>query len=347
MKVYSRYIISVFIMASLALLTACGSSGDGDSPIRDMKGNAPQLTVPKNHNGGSAWGNDKCYLCHNIKKLKDIHAYNNKLADSFDTVSETDIGACLYCHGTNGIQGITADTYQCLTCHADEAVVGKDSANMFHGANVHDFNGDGKIGNSDCVVCHAWSDMNGTIDPTVDFTAGSSAYTDINSVCLNCHDGNGAFGITPPALKFETEITNLFATFKGLGSTESEMKSTADIHGAKVGVGQSFGVFRGTYTNNMELPCLSCHQVHSSDNPYLITESGKNATLADSDAKNATVKVTENNFSELCAVCHTNPAGADAGNGLKEVVHTSTYSSNCTDCHYHGSGSGTDKNGLF
>lgn len=347
MKKIYKALIYAALLGVIVLTAACGggNSGDGDSPTTEMKGNAPQLTVPENHYGGTAWGNDKCYLCHNIKKLQDIHAYSPKLAKSFGTLSETDIGACLYCHGTNGLTGITTDTYQCMTCHENADIVS--SHDMFGGKNMHDFDGDGKIGNSDCVVCHEWSDMDGKIDVNVDFRKSGTDYVTTNDLCLACHDGNGAFGIMPSVLKFDTEVTNIYSTFIGTGSTSAEMKSTADIHGARIGQGQSFGVFRGSYVNDMELPCLSCHQVHSSDNPYLITESGKTAVNADDTAKNATVSVTENNFTELCAVCHMNPSGADTANGLKEVVHTSTYSSNCTDCHYHGAGHGTDVNGLF
>ncbi|MCD8554992.1 cytochrome c3 family protein [Seleniivibrio sp.] len=347
MKKIYKVLTYITVLCVIALTVACGggNSGDMDSPLTERTGNAPQLTVPEAHYGGTAWGNDKCYLCHNIKKLQDIHDYSPKLAASFGKVGETDIGACLYCHGTNGIKGITADTYQCLKCHADSDIVS--SHDMFGGSNMHDLDGDGKIGNSDCVVCHDWSDMDGTLDLAVDLTQSGTTYASTNNFCLNCHDGNGAFSIMPSYLTFDTEQTNIYATFMGIGSTDAEMKSTADIHGAKVGQGQSFGVFRGTYANDMVVPCLSCHQVHSSDNPYLITESGKTATLADDTAKSASVSVTTNNFSELCAVCHTNDSGADTTNGLKEVVHTSTYSSNCTDCHYHGAGYGTNVNGLF
>lgn len=97
----------------------------------------------------------------------------------------------------------------------------------------------------------------------------------------------------------------------------------------------------------MTVPCLDCHLAHASDNPYIITETGATAQMADDAAKEAAVSVTEHNFTELCAVCHMSEDGAPTDNGLLEVVHTSTYSSTCTDCHYHGSGYGADKSDLY
>jgi predicted CXXCH cytochrome family protein len=218
---------------------------------------------------------------------------------------------------------------------------------MFGGQNMHDLNNDGEIDNYDCVVCHEFSDMNGEIDLDIDFRKASTAYENKTAFCLNCHDGNGAFSVMPPALSFNSDSSNIYSTYKGTGTTTAEQMQTADIHGVKNGSGQSFATFRGAYANNQEISCLSCHQAHTSDNAYLITESGASAKLADDEAKNASVSVEGSNFTELCAVCHMSENGAITNNGLKEVVHTSTYSSNCTDCHYHGAGHGTDQDGLF
>lgn len=342
-----RSIIYLIIIAVMSLTVACGggNSGDSDSPTRITKGDAPQLTTPESHGGGYGWENDKCYLCHPIVELEDIHDYNSNLADSFSKVSEEDVGACLYCHGTNGLEGLTADSYQCMLCHTDSSIVS--SSRMFAGTHMHDLDQDGEIGNSDCIVCHEFSDMDGVIEITLDFRQSGSGYGDTTDFCLNCHDGNGAFGVTPPALTFEDVATNIYTTYMGTGTTSAEQQTTADIHGVQNGNGQSFADFRGAYSENTEVSCLSCHQVHSSENPYLITELGESADMADEDALNAEVSVTETNFTELCALCHVSPSGAVTSNGLQEVVHDSTYSSNCTDCHYHGAGHGETNSGLF
>lgn len=332
------------ILGFIAFIAACGSNGDGASPTSVTKANAPQLTEPAKHGGGIGWGNDKCYLCHPIPELKDIHKFSPTLGTSFTKLSDSDTGVCLYCHGTNGLTNITADTYQCTVCHKNSSIVS--SADMFDGSNMHDVNGDGTLNNADCIKCHSFSDMNGTMDVNVDLSKSTATYTDATDFCLTCHDGNGGFGITPPVLTYDTDTTNIFDSFVGVGSTTTEMQSTADIHGHGIGATPAFGEFRGSYSNNMVVPCLSCHKVHTSNNVYLITESGSTATLADADAKAASVSVTDNNFTQLCAVCHRSADGAPTDNGLQEVTHTSTSSSTCTNCHYHGAGHGTTS-GLF
>jgi len=342
-----RIIYILVLITAAALITACGSTntGDGDSPIREAKASAPQLVEPEDHGGGFGWQNDNCFLCHPVVELTEIHDYSVRLPASFSKLGDNEVGACLYCHGTNGLENVTAETYDCLLCHADSNIV--PWADLFAKSHMHDFNGNNEMDSSDCVTCHAFSDMNGEIDVTIDFSKSGTAYATKTDFCLNCHDGNGAFGVMPPALTFEQDATNIYSTFKGEGGTSSSQKLTADIHGVKDGNGQSFGSFRGDYASSMTVPCLDCHLAHSSDNPYLITESGETAEMTDDTAQAASVSVTEHNFTELCAVCHMNADGAPTDNGLLEVVHTSTYSSNCTDCHYHGSGYGADKSDLY
>ncbi|PLX71693.1 MAG: hypothetical protein C0602_00400 [Denitrovibrio sp.] len=338
-------LISVLIITAV-FLAACGSnSGDASSPLRESKASAPQLLEPENHAGGIGWQKTNCISCHPDAQLEDIHEYSSMLSASFAKISSTETGACLYCHGSNGIENITAETYDCMLCHENREIV--PWYELFSHKNKHDFNGNDKMDSSDCVTCHAFSDMNGKIDAAIDFSKSGSPYATTTDFCLNCHDGNGAFGIMPSALDFEKDSTNIYSTFMGTGETTDTQKLTADIHGVKDGYGQSFGEFRGSYTNSMTVPCLACHLAHSSDNPYLITESGKTAELTDADAMAASVSVTENNYTQLCAVCHKSDDGALTENGLLEVVHNSTFSSNCSDCHYHGSGFGTDNSNLY
>ncbi|QAR32572.1 hypothetical protein EP073_03870 [Geovibrio thiophilus] len=336
-RVFIYCIVSLMILASAA---ACGSNSSSNSSAQKNAIGIPQLTDSKSHSG---WEREDCSLCHPSNQLDEIHSYNPALADSFKKVDADDIGACLYCHGTNGIKGVTAESYQCTLCHADPSVVA--SASLFGGhATMHDLDGDGKIGNSDCVICHQYTDMNGAVNFARDFRQSTETYTSATDFCLTCHDGNGAFGITPPVLAFDGDFTNIFDTFRGIAG----QTLTADIHGAKDGLGQTFGQFRpgASYTSAMEIGCTQCHEVHTSDNSYLITRFGESAEDADADALDASVSVTGNNFTELCALCHMSPDGAITGNGLQEVVHPSGYDSNCTNCHYHGAGYG-DKTNLF
>lgn len=321
------------------------AASDVSVPDEDFQAAAPKLVTPSNHGGGYGWEKERCFLCHSASELKEIHAYSPSLAVSLSKLGENDTGFCLYCHGTNGLAGVTAESYQCMRCHTNSTIV--ESAAMFTGKKLHDMNADGMLQNADCVVCHAFSDMNGKLDLAVDFSQGALEYTDVTSFCLNCHDGNGAFGIMPFALTIETDMHNIYSTYNGVGETALERMQTADIHGVQNGSVQRFAELRGDYAESTEVACLDCHQVHSSDNPYLIIESGASATLTDDIAKAAAVEVTEENFTQLCAVCHVSADGAPTDNGLTEVVHPSTYSAVCTDCHYHGAGFGAETSGLF
>lgn len=381
------------LIIPIFLIVACGSSNfdDTDPSMDDANTSppvgssealsyshqsndvAPQLSRAADHGSGMGWQKDKCFLCHPVRELIRAHDYSRSLSESFATLGEAAIGTCLYCHGSNGIIGVSAQTYQCIRCHTDNTIV--DSADMFAGHSMHDMNGDGWIGNADCVICHAFSDMNGEINVAIDFRRGASEYENVSSFCLNCHDGNGAFGILPPELSTGTQGNNIYCTYKGMGGNSSVQKQTADIHGARKGrrarhgsgagsgagseagsesgeeseheQEEVFAELRGAYTGGIEVACLECHQVHSSDNPYLITQSGASAEHSDDIARAATVAVTETNFTQLCAVCHTSPEGAPTDNGLTQVVHPGTYSAYCTDCHYHGAGFGANGAGLF
>ncbi len=404
------------LLAVVSLSTGCGSSymdetsestpetADEPAALRESKATsnpglirsnslAPQLASSSDHGGGFGWKNDRCFLCHSIADLKETHDFGPSLAASFSNLGEEVVGLCLYCHGANGLSGVTTDSYQCIYCHTDSTISA--AGDMFGGHNMHDLNADGRMDNADCVICHSSTDMNGEIEAAVDVTPGPSAYQNISEFCLNCHDGNGALGIMPPPLSIDTDVNNIYSTYKGIGEESADWEQTADIHGARHGSGSDqsektpgsngqggpnesgashgqngsrgagsdsgesggygkgngaqkrFGRFRGSYEGSTEVACLDCHQAHSSDNPYLIAENGAGAEFADDDAKAAAVLVTDSNFTQLCALCHTSADGAPTDNGLTEVWHPGTYSTSCTECHYHGAGFNGFQQGLF
>lgn len=334
----------------LIAVAACGGGlKDGKSVYNPDKGNVPQLTVGS-HPGGTAVKN--CFVCHSGNTLEKAHNYNTKLAKSFDSLSSSDTGVCLYCHGKNNIVEKPSDeSYKCTFCHANPKIVA--SATLFDGhMQAHAFNGSGKLNNSDCMTCHEFSDMDGKIRFDIDFVSDRFTETPLDTAkassdfCLYCHSNIGALGQKPAKPQFDndTDVHSISDTYKGIGG----QAITADIHGVKDGKGQSFGDFRpgSTYSVGMEVSCLSCHEVHSSTNNYMITRSGDSARLADDVAQNASVAVHGNNFTELCALCHYTPGGIPTDNGLVEVRHGSEYDSDCTKCHYHGAGYG-DKTDLF
>ncbi|WP_022850473.1 cytochrome c3 family protein [Limisalsivibrio acetivorans] len=335
-----RFITYILVITAAVIITACGGgSGDSGSPLSESRTTAPQLNEPAAHGGGIGWESDNCMLCHPAGDLKDIHEYSRTLGDSFTEIDGYDTGVCFYCHGSNGVEGITAGTYRCTHCHTDSKLTR--SADLFDGHMFHDVNGDDEYNNEDCLVCHDFSDMDGRIEMDIDFTQSGSKASSTTEFCLNCHDGNGNFGVIPPSPEHGDD--NIYNTYIGTGETEEEKRYTADAHGFGISSGAGFGELRGTYSADMEIPCTACHEVHTSPNSHILSENGSNAELTDDTASVADISVYENNYTELCSVCHFTEGGAETGNGLVEVVHDGPYSSNCSDCHYHGSGD----SGLF
>lgn len=339
----AKILYPIIFLVTILFIISCGSSG-GDHPSPTYSDNnfvAPQLVSPASHAGGIGWNKSNCIQCHTADKIKAIHSFNPNLYESFKSIGFDHIGACLYCHNTNGLS-VSDESYECILCHTDRFAT--KSPLDLNKKNIHDVNGDKKFTDSDCLICHKSSDMNGKFNPAVDFNFQMN-FTSTTELCLNCHSPSGYSGIVPPPLKYESVISTIYETFKGVGGN----LDMADVHGYGIGVGQRFAVFRGSYTNGMIVDCISCHTPHASKNSYLIVENGQSAILTDFAAKQASVTVNDNNFSELCAVCHkSNKDNAPLlSNGLEEVVHDSPYSDNCTDCHFHGAGFSDKKDGLF
>lgn len=348
----------MLLLANL-LLSACGgSSSASDSYQPSGAIEAPRLLFSTAHGGGQGWGQAKCFTCHPMSKVENAHVRVPVIRDSLVRLSAKIGGeadrACLACHDTNGLDPVASR--ECLICHGDNDIVA--GARMFSGAHQHTIT---KIGGSaqrdaDCIICHERSNMDGVFERDVDltrFSGSSNAW--INDFCLACHDVSGAAGILPPPLRFPEppeeplSFSDLSRTFLGAGTTDAERQATADFHGFGRGTDPAtkpilFGgnTYRPGYDQHDHSPlaCTDCHLVHASSNPYLITDSGARASMLDQDepARNAGVAVTERNFEQLCAVCHTNPEGVEVGNGLQAHLHFTGYTGDCVSCHFHGAG---------
>lgn len=374
-EMVSRHAGGILLFLFLIACAGCGGSSSGSgfgSPSGAVS--APLLRNSSQHAEGQGWRRTDCFICHPLVKLADIHKRRPAVANSLNALGVNAVQACMACHDTNGLSAEEGGIRRCLICHGDADVWSKTASSLavssgdFQKTNQHDITGSGTLNDAACITCHAWSDMNGVFDLSVDLTNFGTSYAAVNDFCLSCHDVNGAAGIVPPSLASNpyldparTIFTDISRTFLGSGATEADRKSTADIHGFADGGPQLFAFFRTGYSNGMVLQCTECHFVHSSVNPYLITETGNNPLFtpagilgvaprldpSDPDyaaVTQAQVRVTTNRFNQLCAVCHTNPAGDDAGNGLKEVAHRGFTLTDCTDCHYHGAGYGPSRN---
>jgi len=333
-------------IAAVILSYGCGSSNPADGGnVLSGAIVAPFLTSSFQHAEGQGWKRKDCFICHPVYKLSFNHKRVPNIWKAIEGLGKDADRACIACHGTNGLSEEEGGVRRCLICHGRDDIM--TNASMFSRINQHDIDRNGNLDDKDCILCHDRPDMNGHFDVNVDLRNLGITYESVNDFCLSCHDINGAMGIIPPKIRFDTEFTDIRSTFEGVGKTAGDKRATADVHGAKDGDGQIFGQFRGEYKNGMVLHCTECHTTHASDNPYLIRETGGYAEKADSEGRTASVHVSEYKFDQLCAVCHTNPNGVDTGNGLKMVVHTGFTVTDCTDCHFHGAGYGLEKNNLF
>ena len=353
--------LCVLLAALLAgSLSACGGSSSPADESYTPTGPivAPRLLSSDLHGGGSGWARQDCLICHTMTKVEVVHNrapnIKNSLIRLADRRGSGVQGACLACHDSNGLDPLTSR--QCLICHGDNQVLA--GAAKFSGEHKHTISNQGGalMEDGDCLICHQRSDMDGSFDPNVDLTSFGanvdySGYGGLNNFCLACHDISGVNvggrEILPPPLRFpefpETaEFTDLKRTFAGSEGDPSRL--TADIHGFKDGlaVAAKSNKYRVGYEDRMVLACTDCHQVHSSSNPYLVTESGASAAklAADDPAASAAINIGDGRrFNELCALCHYHEDGPLAANGLQEIVHAAGgISGDCVSCHYHGAG---------
>ncbi|MDR2884149.1 MAG: cytochrome c3 family protein [Deferribacteraceae bacterium] len=296
----------IFLLIATLLATVVLISCSSDvSDNGGSNGSAVTLT-PDNHIMG--YGSADCAGCHPSASLSDMHA---------TFVADAAIGC--FCHGDNGVEGATGGG--CTSCHTDADYMagvyfGDGDFNDYlveslkHG--VANFE---PAGTDPCQMCHGTPNHDGDFDYNTDLAnlegwkAGGIDKT--YNFCVACHSGAYAGGLA------------------------GYMETTGDIHGG--GVGTTTQLRAGNTTNSI-VDCMKCHNPHTSTNEHLVVDE----VLVDN--ANMQISYSATNTNELCAVCHTNPAGTDAKTGLKQAVHpteecqgchdrVSVTATTCYDCH--------------
>jgi cytochrome c553 len=282
---------------------------------------------------GLAWGLEVCSACH---ALTVIHQGASQIVRKM--VREKGFDSCSGCHGSNG----TSAPRQCLICHNDTDLPG---APYLDGSHSHNFfhPQDAGLKDSDCLVCHLASDMNGSFDLNLDLTilpdtSGlSSAYLTQADFCLRCHNrdhqqpGYEMQGddYTDPLIALEDDYRYI------------------DYHGRRDGSGEgTYHGLRSGYRYPQLLECSDCHALHGTSNQKLIIDNSvKGASMLDGEQfllNTFPIAVTEQgDYSQLCVVCHQMTATVDegdldTGNGLSGVH---LVGQDCRPCHTHGEAS--------
>ncbi|WP_457677765.1 cytochrome c3 family protein [Thermovibrio sp.] len=278
----------------ISALTFYGCGGGGlaepDVHYRDFGVNvavrsSPYLTK-ENHPDG--WGKGNCLECHqNFKHTMatpkyPVDAYQALIENAVKAVGTSNaIMVCSACHGTNGVSEVNGKPVErkCLVCHdsIDELHFYKGTSSRKQ--SFHDFNGNGKLDDGDCVVCHWQPDMDGIVEPDTDFGApGGIQPKTVEDLCLSCHSGNDVF-------------KNPVADTNGDGKADKVMTppkeapnigtawNTTDWHGANsytAGDKQFKDITLSGellfHTAHSPLACSQCHNPHASNNDKLIIE---------------------------------------------------------------------------
>jgi len=266
------------------LLYSCGGGlGKPDVHYKDFgidvsERAAPYLT-PENHKSG--WGKKDCLLCHqNFKhtmgtKLYSPEEYQKLIENAVDKVGVSNaIRVCSACHGANGVTDFGGRA--CLVCHDNMNLMHFYKGTSSRTRSFHDFNGNGKIDDFDCVVCHWQPDMDGLVELDTDFAEFNGApVSSIEQFCLECHSSNWN------VLKDEN-----LADTKGYGTPDAKVDTAeipapvdyaSDAHGENSGNATEFkdisldGMLL-FYQGHSALACVVCHNPHASNNDDLIVE---------------------------------------------------------------------------
>jgi len=205
------------------------------------------------------------------------------------------IEVCSACHGTWGLEEVNGKPVQrrCLLCH--DSI---DKLHFYKGTSgrtqsFHDFNGNGKLDDADCLVCHWQPDMDGIVEPDTDFGAPAGLHPrTVGELCLSCHSPTGAGVFSSPV-----------ADIDGDGEPEGVMSpaenppdvatpwNTNDWHGANAyPIERPFKniALSGEllfHVDHAPLACSACHNPHASNNDKLIIERVGETLLAEKIVK--------------------------------------------------------------
>ena len=283
------------LLLSGALVFAAGCGGGGlaepdvhysDFGVNVAERSSPYLTE-ENHKDG--WGQSDCLGCH--QNFKHTMATPDMPADKYQALIDSavekvgksnSILVCSACHGTNGATKTgTGEPVErrCLVCHDNF-----ERLHFYEGTSdrryFHDFNGNGRIDDFDCVVCHWQPDMDGIVEPATDFgEVGGVVKRNSQELCLTCHspgwgsvkgelladiDGDGipdtGISVTKAPSDVETEWSGNWH------GESSYINGTASFKPVDLSGEVLF------HTGHEALECVDCHNPHGSNNNNLIVE---------------------------------------------------------------------------
>ncbi len=292
------------------------------------------ILTPRHGGDGSAWGFGRCESCH---VLNLIHGDAPKIRD---IVKDKGFDTCGGCHGDNGA-GLPRP---CLICHNSSDLPASPLQSGQHKHNFASRSANAELrakplNDSDCLVCHEASDMNGEFDNNVDLTllldkvGAKTDYRNGAEFCVRCHNRDHqqpGFPIT--GYDYRDPLIAMADNYLYL-----------DVHGKRKGSGQRTyaGLRDQVYQYGTVVECVDCHAMHGTNNSRLIIDSSASGVFRFNEAfRNQPIRVDTrgNNYAQLCVICHAmqtpvEDAQKNTGNGLSGVHQIS---GDCSLCHAHG-----------
>lgn len=285
------------------------------------------------HHGesGAAWGLKQCDSCHLLNMI-----HSGAKSELRYLVQSKGYQSCTSCHGENDIES-TLDTRQCKICHnAEELPLIPQTS----GYRSHSFfsNGPDTLKDSDCVICHEASNMDGTFDPKQDLTpfldaSGTSQYANsVQEFCLRCHNREHQQpGYPISAEDYRDPVISMSNNYRYI-----------DMHGEPRGSGQrTYAGLRQGYRYGTQVACTDCHAMHGTHNKKLLIDNslvGVSGLQQSLRKLSIPIAIHNGNTAQLCVLCHamTNmveQGDLDTGIGLTGVH---SIEGNCGTCHVHG-----------
>jgi predicted CXXCH cytochrome family protein len=270
------YGVGVATLVALVLMApGCGEEEQGSAPQRPLRttatalagstsscsGSDPTCTGTGAHarHAGLAIACDACHACGGLYQFSTTYQLpsGKSIAGGTMTKGSTTTSCSVLCHNPSGSSGIAPITWNtqgplaCSSCHPQGVTAGAVSSHPGDNSSV-------AANRAACQQCHDLSaHMSGK--PRIIMGNGSVVVVDASNLggadpsCLGCHTAGGKTiaGKTPPLL-------------------EGYSDPAGDFHGSRAGSGFGGTLVPPFQRGQVALPCLTCHDAHSSPNPFLI-----------------------------------------------------------------------------
>jgi predicted CXXCH cytochrome family protein len=280
--------LSLILLTGALASSGCGEVSEQDIHYTDLGVNVAERSAPyltqENHPDG--WGQRDCLGCHqNFKhtmatadlSAEDYQNLIDRAVENKEVGKKNAIKVCSACHGLNGVREVGIER-KCLVCHDQMERLHFYAGTGSRTVSKHDFNGNGKIDDFDCVVCHWQPDMDGIVEPDTDFGKLGGTYKGkITELCLTCHTNSWLTVANIPLADINgdgvADKTLTPASQPPLIDYSSDFHGDKDyLAGSKDFKDVSFDGFSLFHTDHEALACSQCHNPHASNNEKLIIE---------------------------------------------------------------------------